>query len=1769
MQLRHSSTLMQPSEGSTPWKARVTAICFAPDNSRLAVVTTDRIVSIYDSNGERVDKFSTKPNDKGPKNYLVRAMNFCPDPTQPKLAIAQSDNIVFVYKWTGSPESIWEGKKSICNKFAGSSPVTSLVWPTNHPFEVVYGLAEGKVKIGQLRSNKPQTLYNAESYCVALASNPNGTGIVSAHLDGSIFRYNFPDSNLPGPAYSKICTHTSVPYALSWGRSICAAGNDQCVTFYDREGGRERTFDYTGELPKGTPECKEFTVASFNNTGDSVAVGNFDCYYTFSYNAKADSWDENEVKVVENMYSVTAMSWKDNGSSLAVGTLCGLLDLYDACIRRYTYKKIFELTYVSPSQVLIRKKSEKHSNMIKSKFGQEITKVNIYNEPETRVDRYVVAHTDDSLILSDLETGKSSEIQWHGNGESEKYFFDTLNACLVSYAGELSIVEYGSDEVLASVRTEHTSSFLLSVRINERPPRQGEDNPDTPRVDEEEGANKKIAYLLDTQTVCVKNMHTQASTTINHDCKIDFLELNARGNLLLFRDKRRHLHLYDVDSQTRTALLNYCSYVQWVPGSDVVVAQNRNNMCVWYNIHAPDQVMVREIKGDIDGIERANGKTEVLVDETINVSSYELVEELIDFGTAIDDRDYVKAMQILEGMEFTPQSEAMWQQLQAMCIDNWNLRMAERCSAALGDVSRARYLHKVGKLASAAREQGVDVWDHWQVKSKMLELKKDLEIAEDVLIAHNKVDEAINMYEELLLFNEALEVAERRNHPDADSKRKKFYQYLLDSKQEESAAKMKETEGEYVQAINLYLQAGMPGKAARVIGDNNITQPSNLLESVAGALEDADMNEKAGDFYERMGQRQRALESFIKGHAFRKAVELARKHFPNQVVSLEESWGDHLVSVNQLDMAINHYMEAHAQSKAIDAALKARQWSKALSLADQLDVETARPYYAELAEHYALAKQYKEAEKCYVQCDEHNKAVEMWTSAGEWENAHRLAKSYLPESEITALYMENASKMEKAQKFKEAEKLYLAVDKPDHAIAMYKRHRKFDTMIALVSKYRKELLGESHKYLAQQLEMEGNLRDAEEHYASAGEWLAAVNMYRTNDNWEEAIRVAKFHGGISASKRVAYAYALHLGGSAGAKLLGKLGLLEPAIDYAMESGAFTHAFELARDSLPKKVPEVHLKFALYLEDEERFTEAEQEFIQASKPREAIDMYVHQQSWSDALRVAEQYDPSAVTDVYAAQGKAAAEREDWARAEEMFIAASKPDQALQMYENSGQWQDAVRVAQRHLPHKLNEVNLKLQSAQAGMGTGGSKADYLSKGRSLEKNRKFGNAIDAYLMAKKDVIRNVDDLEEIWEQAVRVARTNMKDRYMQVVREVSSRLVAVRKFESAAELMREADMLDEAVSIAISGQCWEKARELAGDNRMLSGRVESAFQGHMVKAENTSGLMEMGHTGAALDVLAQRGDWDRLWETAAKERVGQAVTTKYSAMRVQQLVDDGGTKFDEAVETLLAHGAPSSPTYFDMYSQLVTGVLGRDQVQEKKSDQEKIVSDLREVLYNVALKLRSNSTDSKVDKEFENLLMATHYTHMMNVTKKHGLTNLSVRCSIALLRYAGIIPTDKVFFVAGTACKEEGDLNLAFMLLNRYVDLIEAIEEGDMSGIDNSDFSEATNVPFDTPLPTYFYLPEHDSREEIRDWVLSICMDNNIEQKLPRQGESENTVYAGLYASNKPTCIVTGYPIPSRDQLNVNNSIASKKDWNALVSKTETCPWTNEQASPQWG
>lgn len=109
-------------------------------SQKLAAVSADKVVHVFDETGDRKDKFKTKAADpSSSQNYVVRSMAFSPDST--KLALAQSDNIVFVYRLGLE----WGEKKSICNKFQQSAPITAMVWPNSRDQELIFATADGKV----------------------------------------------------------------------------------------------------------------------------------------------------------------------------------------------------------------------------------------------------------------------------------------------------------------------------------------------------------------------------------------------------------------------------------------------------------------------------------------------------------------------------------------------------------------------------------------------------------------------------------------------------------------------------------------------------------------------------------------------------------------------------------------------------------------------------------------------------------------------------------------------------------------------------------------------------------------------------------------------------------------------------------------------------------------------------------------------------------------------------------------------------------------------------------------------------------------------------------------------------------------------------------------------------------------------------------------------------------------------------------------------------------------------------------------------------------------------------------------------------------------------------------------------------------------------------------------------------------------------------------------------------------------------------------------
>lgn len=422
--------------------------------------------------------------------------------------------------------------------------------------------------------------------------------------------------------------------------------------------------------------------------------------------------------------------------------------------------------------------------------------------------------------------------------------------------------------------------------------------------------------------------------------------------------------------------------------------------------------------------------------------------------------------------------------------------------------------------------------EHYSVRAKLALLEKQFKVAENIYIEQGQVDEAMSMYQEMHKWNLAVKVAEMKAHPELDTLKCNYYSWLVDSGQEDKAAEMKEEENDLVAAIQLYLKAGMPGKASQVLLSKNLATNTELTERVAASLFKSALYEKAGQLYEKLNSTDRALDSYKKGRAYRAAIELARVSFPAQVVTLEEvlsscliikQWGDYLVSQNQLDAAINHFIESGKSQKAIESAISAKQWKKAVGVIDTLPANTAsKTNLMAIARHFSTTKDYPTAEKYFCLASRPQEAVDMYTKANKWENAHNLAKTYMSQQEVTFLYVSHARDMEAQGKMKEAEKLYLTVGEPDLAINMYKNHKQYDQMIRLVSSHHKDLLVETHLFLAKSLEGEGNLRQAEHHFIEGKDWKSAINMYCANNMYEEAYRVAKTFGGQTSSKQVAY-----------------------------------------------------------------------------------------------------------------------------------------------------------------------------------------------------------------------------------------------------------------------------------------------------------------------------------------------------------------------------------------------------------------------------------------------------------------------------------------------------------------------------------------------------------------------------------------------------------------------------------------------------------------------
>ncbi|CAF0950446.1 unnamed protein product [Didymodactylos carnosus] len=1728
MQIKFLKQISEPVNG----EAQVSTICFSPNGQKLAMCI-DRVIQLYDDLGELRDRFATKPIDSkyGRQSYVVTSMDFSPDNAM--LAIAQSDNIVFVYKIGHD----WGEKKSIVAKFVQNSNVTTLIWLPDG--QIIFGLADGKLRSGNVKKNKSQTLFTAEQYTISLTANITKKAILSGHADGSICRFIIEDEGT-GDKSGLVVRHSCPPGAIVWTpHGIIVGGCDRRIVIYNKDGKVLQQFDYSREANE-----REFSAGICNPTGQEVVFGSYDHIRLFSYQPRKGLFEEGPMKEIKNMYTVTSMSWRLDGSRFAIANLTGGTFLFNCSLKKQSIKGKYEINFVSLSQVLIENKSTQKRMDLVSKNGFEIVDVKILGK-----DRYAVGYTAHTLLLLDLDDDKQQrrcEVHWQSNGD-EKFSFENENVCMIFCNGELTLIEYtGQRGILCTVRTEFLNPNLISVRIEER----------------HMYGNKKMAYLLDSRTIAIIDLMSVSGGSligqIQHDSNINWLALNETSKYLLFRDKNLKLYLYNLSTSNKLCILNFCVYAQWIPDSDVVVGQSQDNLSIWYNIEHPETCDIKPIKGDVQEIIKQKNKTVVKLNDNGIQSQIELDSNKVEFNTAINDNDFRRAVAYLDACTSgtndtnSETTNTLWETLAHLSYEKQEYLISERAYTATRQMAKARYLHMINQMAREKKNG----YDNYEVRAKLAIFEKNLKTAESIYLENSDVDKAIDMYRTLHHWDEAIYVAERKHHPQADELKQIYYKWLKDTKQIARAADWKLKQHDYDEAISLYLSTNLPSKAAQIVMQNpTMMRDVDLITRIALGLVKIDMYELAGDLYEHVHEDSKALECYKAGKCFRKAVKLARKTSPGDVVKLEALWGDYLYEQMQFMEAITHFIEAGENMKAVRAAINGRQWPRALEILEQQDNDENAACYKQLAQHFAQMQEYEKAERCYVKASSPGECVEMYNRSGKWDQAYRIATKYMKKEEVAKLYSNQAKELEQKGRYKDAEKLYIIINDNSSAILMYKRIKNYEGLLRLVKQYYPDKLKETELNIAKELEQEKRFKEAEVHYVQCGEWKAAANMYRLLDQWDDAYRIARQHGGPVPAQQVAFFWAKKLGGEAGVKLLNKLGHAEQGLELACEQRIFEFAFDIARILLKEKIPEVHYKYALYLEDEHQYHEAEQEFIKAKRPRDAVLMYVQNKDWDKAQRIAQQYDKSLLNDVLIGQAKESFDRNDFPKAESFLLQAQRADLAIKLYKENGMWQDAIRVCQEYAPNKLDELREEFGKRVNDKSTGYGNDGLLEQAIKCESNGEYPRAVELYLRLTPQHDIPKETLIKAYLKASDIARKFLpENRAQQVVRTIGPRLIQLGNPNVAAEQFLQSDLYKEAVDAFVAAKQWEKAKKVAIEiDPALARYVDEEYKKHLMKHGNPTDIASID-AQAALDMYVEKNQWDECFHEAQKH--GPLVLHSYIAKYAAHMIQSNRPEL--VANVYKKYGAIAIPQNFRIYKALFYRMLRVDSLKHENYPK---WADIRDVLYDVFENMQtSTGSSSNVQREideqrpaFEILLWISHFYSMRCACSEHDqLDVITAKLTISLLRHSDIIPTDKAFYEAGIMCKKVQWDNMSMMFLNRYLDIVDAIEEHNLDMLATSEFVD-TDIPYEIELPEQTFLPP-EQHEKVKEYVLSVSMKQAIKPSLRK--DSRNCVEFALTNPESGTrnspCIITGYPVLD-DSISFEkyNLMANKEDWNKFI------------------
>ncbi|RHY82030.1 hypothetical protein DYB31_007497 [Aphanomyces astaci] len=370
------------------------------------------------------------------------------------------------------------------------------------------------------------------------------------------------------------------------------------------------------------------------------------------------------------------------------------------------------------------------------------------------------------------------------------------------------------------------------------------------------------------------------------------------------------------------------------------------------------------------------------------------------------------------------------------------------------------------------------------------------------------------------------------------------------------------------------------------------------------------------------------------------------------------------------------------------------------------------------------------------------------------------------------------------------------------------------------------------------------------------------------------------------------------------------------------------------------------------------------------------------------------------------------------------------------------------------------------------------------------------------------------------------------------------------------------MSEALDCYLRTNNWVAAQKMCEQHAPeLLPRLERAQQASAFGSPSDSKKEDKAGSSAAGNSNSHRED-------DSKDAKGSStiITDAKESGALSEAKESGNA--DAAVNTINQYGIPLEADALEMVQVVVKKSLGCVVAVESTPEHAAAVATIVKCLRKLIKELKAAKDMGTVAK-MEQFLLIAHYCSFKYAAQAAGLPDIACKISMSLLRFIGTLPADKMFYLAGAACREKKWLSPAFVFFNRYLDLTEAIDDGTTNNLDNSDFL-GTDIPSprDFNVPEDQYLPDDSAREEIRDWVLTISMDQQVQEKLPEKPcpNCQASIYEGnLQCAECKTkfesCIITGFPVGAKTTVHCTNCkvIADRESWNKWIKQFGSCGW----------